>query len=317
MAALLLTDLALLTIAVRWTKPHLLRPQPRLEVGYLLPYLQFGLAFHSSRILRAVTLNSGQTLVRLVSGEYDQVAYYGLSHRIYTTGSSIIFQLAMAFAPLFATLLLQARKGALRQWVERLLKWLAICGVLIVFGAALLAEDVVPSLLGHAYFPAVANLLAFSLSILALAPGTVGRLLALACEQPRALLISGALNMATFWGLGWPLVARFGSLGACLAVLAGTIVNGAYLTWHMRHAISYSLRAWVLPVGLGALFLPLLLLRATFGTNVALYAAFALGYATVLRRLGIVTSDEIRSAWQAVRDRGEAVTAGGYDEPNQ
>ena len=47
---------------------------------------------------------------------------------------------------------------ALKQWVERLLKWMAVGGVLVVFAVLLLGENLLPLALGAEFRPVTANM---------------------------------------------------------------------------------------------------------------------------------------------------------------
>jgi hypothetical protein len=97
-------------------------------------------------------------------------------------------------------------------------------------------------------------------------------------------------------------------------MLVAATLHAAYLGWRVRAAISGALRAWITTVGLGALFLPLLLVRGNWPVNAALYVVFLGGYFGFLMLAGIITRGEIRATWTAVtqassRPGGPAGTA--------
>ncbi len=77
----------------------------------------------------------------LISGNYVQVGYYGVAYSVYHTAAHAIWQFTLAFAPLLTMLWTQGEIQALKQWVERLLKWMAVGGVLAVFAVLLLGEN--------------------------------------------------------------------------------------------------------------------------------------------------------------------------------
>jgi glycine/D-amino acid oxidase-like deaminating enzyme len=95
-------------------------------------------------------------------------------------------------------------------------------------------------------------------------------------------------------------------VGGLLAIriLAGLLVAALYLvgtiTWLRDLDAGYSLRRWVGVVGLGALFLPLALLRSSPAIDAALFAAFVVGYGGLLFLLGWVTPDELGVMGRAV-----------------
>ena len=87
-------------------------------------------------------------------------------------------------------------------------------------------------------------------------------------------------------------------------MLAVSALHAGYFTWRMRRVLRYSLRDCLVTIGLGVLFLPLLLLRSSWTVNVALYGVFVLGYSGVLLLLRVVTRNEVSELWQAVVSRG-------------
>lgn len=306
---LLLAELIVLAIGLWWARSYLAWPRLRLDMRYLAPYLRFGLIFFASDVLVATSQRGGQTMVRAVSGDYAQVGYFGAAYNVYLTLALALSQLILAFAPLFTSLLAQGQVQALKGWIERLLKWLAVGGMLVLFAVLLLWNDLVPLVLGAAYRPVAVNLLPLTLAVLMLALGSVARLLALVYDRPGVALEAAGVQLAAFVVFGPLLIAWQGSLGGCLAFLAALMLSGVYSTWRMRRVARYSLRGWALVIALGGLFLPLAWLRSSWTVNVALYGAFLVGYGVMLLLLRVVTLNEIRAAWQAIRLTGKAESA--------
>jgi len=303
-ASLLLTEFVVLALGIFWLRSHLAWPELHIDVRRSLPYLQFGLVFFASDVLITALGASGETMLRAVTGDYVQVGYFGLAWRVFMTMALAIPQLTMAFTPLLITLHAQGQTQALSRWIQRLLKYLALGGVVVAFGTLLLADDLVPVVLGAEYRPVAGTLVLLTLTMLPWAMGFVARLVAMIYVRPRAALTASAIQLIAFWILGAPLVARFGSLGSSIAMLAVSALHAGYFTWRMRRVLRYSLRDCLVTIGLGVLFLPLLLLRSSWTVNVALYGVFVLGYSGVLLLLRVVTRNEVSELWQAVVSRG-------------
>jgi hypothetical protein len=85
-----------------------------------------------------------------------------------------------------------------------------------------------------------------------------------------------------------------------MGVLGAMIAQAGFFTWRMRRVEGYSLRSWAVVVGLGALFLPLALLRSSAVVDVALFCGFAVGYGGLLLLLRLITPDELGFMWRAV-----------------
>jgi O-antigen/teichoic acid export membrane protein len=300
-AALLVTESTVLLLGVAWAWPYLSWSELRLDRRYLAPYLRFGLAFFGSNVLLSVAQQSGETLVRLTTGDYTQVGYFGLAFRIYLTAAVAIWQFTISFGPLLMAWFTQGKTDKLIGWVERLLKWLAVSGVFAVFSVIFLGDDLVPVALGSAYRPVAANLLPLMLALLTFGMGCVARLLALIYNRPGVALQAATLHMVSFVALGVPLVSWRGSLAGCAAVLAASALYAGYFTWRMRGVVAYSLWSWALPILLGGVFLPLAWLRSVWPVNLALFTAFIAGYIGLLLLLRIVRPDELADFRRALR----------------
>jgi O-antigen/teichoic acid export membrane protein len=224
---------------------------------------------------------------------------------MYLVAASTLGQLTLAFAPTLSSLLDRGRPGELAEWSARLLKCLAAGGVIMIFGAWFLAELVVPLVFGAVYHPVVPNLVTLSLAVLTLTIGNVSSVLALVHERPRVPLFAAAIRLALFWSLGPLLVGRWASLGGCVAVVTASTVHAGYLAWRMRDVGGAGqLRAWLVPVAVGALFLPLAWLRSASPWDAALYLAFIVGYPAVLLGLRVVTRQELAAFVSLFRGPG-------------
>ena len=300
---LFLTELTVLAIGVCWGKSYVSWSNFHLNLSYLSPYLRFGLIFFFTGLTFASFNRSGELLIRIFYSNYVQVGYFGLSYSVYLTAASFIPQFTIAFTPLLTALLAKGDNEAIRQWIEQLLKWLAVGSMLVVFAMLLLGEDLVPIVLGRDYRPVATNLLPLSLALLTHALGSVAVLLTLIYERPKTALVAGTIRLSAFWVLGPPLVARWGSLGGCVAILAASTIYAFYFNWRIQNVISYSLRKWILAIGLASLFLPLWWLRLSCVVNLALYGIFVSGYFFLLFFLRIITIGEARALWQAMGAR--------------
>jgi O-antigen/teichoic acid export membrane protein len=301
----LLTELAVLVVGLRWARRYLVWSEIRPDIAYLRPYLRFSLYFFASNILFTVSQRGGEVLIRLFSGDYAEVGYFGLAYRVFGMAHVAMWQLVMAFAPLLATFLTRAQEDQISEYVSKLLKGLAVIGVLAVFAVLILGQDLVPLLFGAAFEPVAEDLLPLTAALLTSALALVARLLALTYNRPGITFKATIVHVAGFWGLGPLLVAWGGSFGGCLAILAASLLYAGYFALRMGDNMRQSLRQWSLVVLLALPFLPLALFRHSWPWNLAVYPGFVAAFAAVLHQFKLLTVSEIRTLWQVFK-AGEA-----------
>jgi O-antigen/teichoic acid export membrane protein len=306
--AVLATDLVVAALGLWWSRPLPTKLHLWPDFPFLAPFLRFGMVYLGTQWLYVAFEGSGEPLVRAFAGSYVQVSYFGLAQSVYLAAASVPSQLMLAFAPLLSGLRDSGHAEVWTQWISRLLKCLAAGGVLLVFGMLFVSDLFVALLFGAQYAPVALNLVVLSCAVLMLTLGSVSNMRALVQERPGVPLEAGALRLAVFWSAGPPLAARWGSLGACVAVVAAASAHALYLTWRMRDAPgSRQLTAWLIPIGLGAIFLPLAALRSPSVGSVVVYLLFAAAYLSTLFGLRVLTIPELRSLASLVRWRRKAV----------
>jgi len=308
-AAVLGTEVLLLAFGAWAGRSWLAGIDVRLDLGALTPYLRLGLAFYATQLLSTALYASGEPLVRSVSGDYAEVAYFALAHAMYLPAVVALPQLTLLFVPVLSELLARGEAGAYRRSVERLLTWLVVGGVVVVLASLLLGENIVALMLGHGYAPVAANLLPLSAALLIFAFASVTSALALVHERPRPIVTAACLRLLVFWSVGPPLVAHHGAWGCALAAAIAAAAHSGWLAWSMRRNLAGTLRVPLMAVALGALFLPLVWLRASAVTDLLLFLAFAAAYGALLFRAGVLTRAELKALVDAMfagRAKGDA-----------
>jgi O-antigen/teichoic acid export membrane protein len=308
----LVGEMAILLVGLMGVRAYAKGLTLRFDFAGLRSYLRFGLVFYFSDVILVAFERSGEALVRLGGGNYAEVGYFGVAHSAFMTGAVGMPQIAIAFAPLLSMVRFEGDQTTVRLWTERLLKWLALGSVIVVMAAVLLAHDLVPLVFGPAYLPVAANLVPMAMCLVPLSLTSVANLSALTHDRPGVALGAAGVRLATFWLVGIPLVHRWGSWGACLAMLGAVATQSFYFTWRMRRAVGYTLTPWLRVVGLGILFLPLAFLRSSRAIDVALFVGFLVVYAGAVFALGLVKLEELSAMGKALtRARPQPVVGGG------
>ncbi len=300
---LALTELLILGLGCWWARPYLYKRCFGLDLSYLAPYFSLGLIFFVSEVIVSALQFAGGALILVMSGDYNDVSFFGLAYQGCTLVAVAFFQFTMAFAPFLFQLLSRRESSSFQWWVEQLLKWLGVSGVLSFIGALFLADTILPLLIGQAFRPVTNNLLIMSISLPFLGLISMGSVLVMIRDRPGLALEAAALRLAVFLILGVPLVGWWGSLGGSLAfVLAALAQCGHYLI-RLRGLLTFSVRPWFLTLGLGCLFVPLYWLKSSWSINLALGGAAMAGYAGTLFFLGLVSFGELALIWRALTDR--------------
>jgi O-antigen/teichoic acid export membrane protein len=300
---LALTEVMVLGVGLLWGKAYLGASFSWPDLSYLAPFFRFGLLFFAADIILSTLQYSGASLIQVISGDYTQVSYFGLAYQGYIMAMAFLNQFALAFAPFLAGLLARQEESVARQWVEQLLRWQAISSVLVAFGALFLADPLIPVLLGEAFRPVAPNLVIMTLSLLPQGVATIGTVLTIVRDRPGVTLGASALRLISFLLAGVVLITWRGSLGASLAVIVGGVVQAAYYVSRWHELIPVSWRSWLLALGLGVVFLPLVWLKSSWTMNLGLFTLAVVGFAGGLLLFRLVTPGELAMAWRAMVSR--------------
>ncbi len=299
------TEWIVLFTGLWWGKFYFSWKELRLDIRYLISYLQFGFSFLIFNLLSSTFQHSGEVLVRLFYSDYSQVGFFGLANNVYSTISPAIYQFTIAFAPLLMTLQAKGESETIKQWMDHLINWLTVGTVFMVFAVLLLGNDLVPLVLGAAYQPVATNLLPLSSMLCLQVLNNVGILLTIVYNRPRIAVWAAGIRLAAMWGFGPFLVTKWGSLGGCFTVLFASAICSGYLTWRMQRVFTYSLKKWVGVIALGLIFLPLAWLRSSWSVNIILYGIFIIGYSILLLLLRFISLSEVVAVWRAFRSKSK------------
>jgi O-antigen/teichoic acid export membrane protein len=297
----LFSEALIFTVAVVGARRMIVGRALRLDLKAVAPLLGVGLTFWASELVFSAIDRSGAVLIRTVTRDYAEVGLFGVSHQVFMAAVLSTSQIASSFVPILAVLRTRHEEAELRLWVERLVKWLAVLGSLGFLGSLMIGRDVVPLVLGRAYAPVVVNLVVMAATLLFLPLVQVCSLLALTHDRPKTLLLAAFIRLFCFWGLGVPLVMRWGSLGACIAVCAAFAAQAGYFVFQYRVLVGPAVRRWGVVVFAGLLFAPLRLLSSSSVTSVALFLLAVGGFLLVLRGLGVISTRELVAVFRSLR----------------
>ncbi len=292
-ATLPLTELVVLTLGLWWIRSHLSLGSLWVDREFLKPFVRFSVGFLLSNLLIVLFDRGGAPLVHWVSGRYADAGFYTLATSAYLMAAGTVWRMLSAFGPLLSGLRSRGEVEALRQWVEGILKVLAVGSVAGAAFTYTCGAWTLRWIVGPGYEEAAPLLPTVALAGIALGPGAVARLLAVCYGQPRSTIVAAALQAALFAVLSLFFIPRFGTQGAAVSLVLAVALFAAYGTWRMRQAFPYSLRPWGFVVLLGVLSSPPLWVWPAAG--ILPFGAFLAIFALLLAGFRIFSGSELRA----------------------
>lgn len=288
----LLANVVVLAVGLTLARGYLRWSELDLTRRYLLPFLRVSTSFAAGSLLLSLVQRTGETMVRLSTGDFVQVGYYGAAFGIYITIGHALWQLAIALAPFLISEVHAGRPEVVVRWLERLLTWMVVVACTTLLAVVFVGGRLVPLVLGQAYEPVTATLIPLIVSLFTVSVASLGRLRALTLDRPGAIAAAAGLELAVFWGMGPLLASRMGSVGGAIAVLAASAVNAGFITWRLRRDLASSPVPAARAALLALVFLPLAWIGED-GTAVALLLASLAGYAVLLVWTGVVSRGDL------------------------
>ncbi len=271
-----------------------------------LAHVRFGAAYFVGTLLLSISQRSGEALLRAATGDYEQVALFGVAYSLYLMFESSLGAVSFAFAAPIAALAARAEEDAQRAWMDRLLRVFTVGAMVFLLGGVLLGADAVRLVVGPSYAESAVVLMPLLAAGVLQVPAVLARLVSITHGRPKDAALAAALRLLGMWVLGYGLAAMWGGVGAALAVLAVSLAYAAVFTWRAWRVLRYSMTGWLRAVLLGLPFLSLILLRSGLWRNVELAVLACAGYLVVVVATRQVSFGELRALLRAVR--GNPVT---------
>lgn len=292
---LLLTELAILALGLWWSREYTVWRLMKLDMDFLRPFLRFSTAFFWANLLLTLFHQGGAPFVQFISGDYKEAGFYSIAFGAYLAGVQGVWKLLSAFGPLLTALRTRNDDAQLSGWANRLLVVLGVGSTLAAAFLFTYSDWVVARVFGAGYARVAELLPLFGLAGMFIGPSGVARLLAVACDLPKAAVQGAALQIGVFSIAGAVAIPKLGSVGAAWVVLAAVALYSAFVTWQVRSRVTYRLLPWFAVVGTGLLLSPLL--RAG-GWG---FPAFTTAFAAILLGTRIVTKEELKPLWDGAR----------------
>jgi O-antigen/teichoic acid export membrane protein len=292
---LFLTEVVILGLGLWWSREYTVWRLMKLDREFLRPFLRFSAAYFWANLMLTLFHQGGAPFVQFISGDYKEAGYYSIAFGAYLAGVQGVWKLLSAFAPLLSALQARGEQERLAGWANRLLVVVGLGSTLAAAVVATYGDRVVARVFGAGYERVAELLPVFGLAGLLIGPSGVARLLAVACDLPKAAVEGAALQIAVFGLAGAVLIPRLGSVGAAWVMLGAAALYSGFVTWRVRSRVRYRLWPWALVVGTALLLSPLLRV-GWWG-----FPAFLAALAAILLGTKVVTKAELQPLWEGIR----------------
>ncbi len=292
---LFLTEVVILGLGLWWSREYTVWRLMKLDREFLRPFLRFSAAYFWANLMLTLFHQGGAPFVQFISGDYKEAGYYSIAFGAYLAGVQGVWKLLSAFGPLLTALQARGEQEQLAGWANRLLVVVGLGSTLAAAVVATYGDWVVARVFGAGYERVAELLPVFGLAGLLIGPSGVARLLAVACDLPKAAVEGAALQIAVFGLAGAVLIPRLGSVGAAWVMLGAAALYSSFVTWRVRSRVRYRLGPWALVVGTALLLAPLLRM-GWWG-----FPAFLAALAAILLGTKVVTKAELQPLWGGIR----------------
>jgi O-antigen/teichoic acid export membrane protein len=297
--SLLASEVFVLTVGLWWGRGFLSWSEFRIDRPHLRPYLQFNTAFLAATLMSAVYIRMGGPMVHLLTGEFEEVAFYSVAYGAYLTAQSAISTMLNSLGPMFSSFRLRGERERLRAHIERILMMCGLLSVIVAAGAYCFSDAVIRTVLGSGYLAVVPLLRWLSLAGIVMVPAEIGRVLAVVENQPRISTVAGTLQLTIFIVLTLSLMPFKGPSGIVLAIVFATAAFALYITIVLRKYTPYSVNQWLGIVMLAAVCSPLL--WAWQAHPILRWTMFHVVFMVLAFLLGIVRAKDLTGSWSAIR----------------
>lgn len=300
--ALVLTQGTILALGGYWAHAHLRFSGIHRGLKRMPAYFKFGLSFYISALIQGTLGASGEAVLRIVTQDYKQVAYYHLAFRIYQLGLGTLTQLTLSLIPFFTVLAVENRSRDEVVWNEAILKWFSIPVFMGILATLFLADDFIPLIFGADYATVAKVFLPLALGLLAVTLADVCSIIAASHNRPDLNLKAALCRLLTFWSLAVPLTVSSGAVGTAVAALGSSIGYAAAYRWGIGSLARVPAKAALRALGVGCLFVPVSWFRAdSLLVNVWLYVACSCAYVGLLLLFRVVTWSEVEKILSTLR----------------
>ncbi len=291
------SEAIVLILGLVWLRGDFDIKSVKLRLNLVTPLLKLSLLLFIGNIFAATFRFSGEALLRFLTHDYSQIAYFGVCMSVYTAAEASLYHLYMSATPFLSGLIGRDARAEAATWMERFLVLLTVATLVLLMAALLFATDVVPVLFGEAYTPSIPILKVAALILVVSVATGAANTAALLEARPGVYIAGMAIRVVVFWLAAPRLVRDWSATGVAFAMLGGFIASAIYTMWKMKAYLNVPLRAWGRAIATAVPFCAVGMIDTSLPARVGLFVLSVSLYCGLLWITRTLPLCEIRRAW--------------------
>lgn len=304
----LLVDTMILALGIHWTRGSVSLRHLRFDPRFLKPYLTFGITVYISWFLMNLWQRIGNVLIQYVTGDPKEVAFFDIANQFFLVAISITVIVVNSLIPMFSKFVADGREAKIHEWSRRLVRYMLILNMLGFALMVFLGADLIPFLIGRDFAEVTPNAVVLLLALFPAVFVQIAFVYALVYKQPRRFLAAQVVALVGFLAASVVLIPAYTSIGCSIAIVASYFLMALLAIFPFRDKAAALVKEGCLVVALGAVLMPLVLLKSTVLVNIGITISFTVAYLAFLWVFRVLGFAELSEALQALRGKGRAAS---------
>jgi O-antigen/teichoic acid export membrane protein len=267
-----------------------------ISFNYFKQFLMFGLAISGAWILTNIWGSGGNILVKLITNNLEQVAYFDISQRIFQIAVSISLIFINSLIPIFTKLLMTGKEQKISQWSRRIMKYTTILNVIIISGLFIIGHDFIRVFIGKQYADVNNIAIVMMFSIFPFVVTQMGYVFSVLQKKPKDYFLYLAISVTVFTVFSLILVPNYAAMGCAISNFIAYTILGIMVLYKYRESMRGCIKDMAGVMLIGTIASPLLLLGGDWIQKLlieTLYAAVFMALLLVFRLLEVSELKEI------------------------
>jgi O-antigen/teichoic acid export membrane protein len=298
-----LVSVVMLFIGILFAKDYIKFSKESISLGFLKPYLMFGIAVSISWVLINVWRTVGNILIDTLTNDSKAVAFFDITQRIFQVSSSITIMLINSLVPMFTTLLITNKSQKIVDWSKRITRYTCILnvigvGIFIVFGL-----DIIPYVIGKEYRAVYPVAVVMLLCIFPLVLVQTGSLLSIVYKEQVQYLKLLTISVLSFAIAAILLIPKYSEMGCAIASVISYCLMAALVVYKFQDKMLPCLTQVFKILILGTFLSPILLLKGDWLLKFGVTLSFTGSFLLILFATKQISFQEVEEVITSLRSK--------------